>query len=138
MPDRPRIGPVNASYSAHATRRAAVTRSGSGSVVAKASTYSGCRRQAFSMRPYRDGILFALLALMLMAGCAGPSGKGTATASSPGVNLAGFPPGFRDGYADGCNSARMPLGTQKDEPRFKSDVQYAQGWRDGYDICKKR
>lgn len=83
-------------------------------------------------------VLVYLMALAVAAGCAGPSVRETSTARSPGVNLSGFPPAFRDGYADGCNSAKMLLGSKKDEPRFKSDAQYAQGWRDGYDICKKR
>lgn len=56
----------------------------------------------------------------------------------PNVNLAGFPLAFKDGYADGCASAKALVGRKKDEQRFKTDTQYAQGWRDGYDICKKR
>lgn len=62
----------------------------------------------------------------------------TPKAQSPNVNLAGFPPAFKEGYADGCASAKALVGSKKDDQRFKSDVQYAQGWRDGYDICKKR
>jgi hypothetical protein len=53
------------------------------------------------------------------------------------VNLGGYPPAFRAGYADGCDSAKRLAGTTRDEARFKSDPMYATGWRDGYDICKK-
>jgi len=60
-----------------------------------------------------------------------------ATPAKPGVNLAGFPPAFRDGYADGCNSARLLVGVKRNEERFKSDSLYAQGWRDGNDVCGK-
>ena len=61
-----------------------------------------------------------------------------ATPEKPGVNLAGFPPEFREGYSDGCNSARSVVGVKRDEARMKSDPQYAQGWRDGHDMCKGR
>ncbi|HET9701058.1 MAG TPA: hypothetical protein VFP70_09070 [Burkholderiales bacterium] len=54
------------------------------------------------------------------------------------MNLSGFPPEFREGYSDGCNSARSLVATKKDEKRMKSDPQYAAGWRDGYDMCKRK
>jgi hypothetical protein len=53
---------------------------------------------------------------------------------TPPVNLAGFPPAFREGYAAGCDSARART-TRRDEQRFKADRQYANGWRDGLDAC---
>ena len=56
-------------------------------------------------------------------------------AEEPELNLAGYPPAFRDGYSDGCNSTRVSVGKKRDEPRFKSDSMYAAGWRDGFDIC---
>lgn len=77
--------------------------------------------------------LAALAALSALAGCAAP-----ATSDKPGVNLSGFPPEFREGYSDGCNSARSLVATKKDEKRMKSDPQYAAGWRDGYDMCKRK
>ena len=77
--------------------------------------------------------LCLLSLLVLLFGCAGePSIK----KQSPSVNLSGYPAAFRDGYSDGCASARG--GLRRDEPRYKSDGQYALGWRDGYDICKTR
>jgi hypothetical protein len=54
------------------------------------------------------------------------------------VNLAGFPPAFRDGYADGCQSAKPFAAKHRDDARYARDTQYASGWRDGYDICRKR
>jgi hypothetical protein len=53
------------------------------------------------------------------------------------VNLGGYPPAFRAGYIDGCESAKRLAGRTRDEDRFKSDPMYATGWRDGFDICKK-
>ncbi|TCV90450.1 hypothetical protein EDC63_101423 [Sulfurirhabdus autotrophica] len=53
------------------------------------------------------------------------------------VNLSGFPPAYKVGYQDGCESVdRSEM--KKDIKRFKTDSQYASGWRDGYDLCKKR
>ena len=74
-----------------------------------------------------------MVAAVLVAGCAG---RPAPTAAAPGVNLSGYPPEFRAGYADGC--ASVDAARKRDEPRFKSDVNYAQGWRDGYDICRRR
>ena len=65
-----------------------------------------------------------------------PAGTCVPTAAAPGVNLSGYPPAFRAGYADGC--ASVDAARKRDEPRFKSDAEYAQGWRDGYDICRRR
>ena len=56
----------------------------------------------------------------------------------PQVNLAGYPPPFREGYLDGCNSARQNTQSIKDSERYESDSMYAAGWRDGYDICSNK
>jgi hypothetical protein len=52
------------------------------------------------------------------------------------ANLSGFPPEFRQGYADGCASAKGPR--VRDEARNREQPQYASGWRDGFDICRRR
>jgi hypothetical protein len=75
----------------------------------------------------------ALLALLTAVG-----GCGTPETKAPNVNLAGYPPVFRAGYVDGCNSARRPDNLKKDEERFKREPQYAAGWRDGHDICLRK
>jgi hypothetical protein len=72
-----------------------------------------------------------ILASVLVGACASPKPP------PPKVNLAGFPPAFRDGYADGCQSAKPGAAQRRDEGRFAHDRQYAMGWRDGYDICRK-
>lgn len=54
------------------------------------------------------------------------------------VNLGGYPPAFRAGYVDGCESARRLIGAVRDEARFKADPMYATGWRDGFEICKQK
>lgn len=53
------------------------------------------------------------------------------------VNLSGFPPAYKAGYQDGCDSVDRSE-KKKDIKRFKADSQYASGWRDGFDLCKKR
>lgn len=70
---------------------------------------------------------------LLVAGCASQS-----TPPAPAVNLSGYPLEFKQGYADGCASARPNAARKRDETRFKADANYAQGWRDGRDICGKR
>ena len=74
------------------------------------------------------------LAAVLAAGCAGQP----AATPQPKINLSGYPPEFRQGYTDGCASATPNAVRKRDESRFKADANYAQGWRDGHDICGKR
>ncbi|MBI4190138.1 MAG: hypothetical protein HY525_06325 [Betaproteobacteria bacterium] len=76
--------------------------------------------------------LVMALAMALTAGCASQP----APAPQPKVNLSGYPLEFRQGYADGC--ASVNAARKRDEARYKSDANYAQGWRDGYDICRRQ
>ena len=77
-------------------------------------------------------LILAIPVLALAAGCTSQP----APAPQPEVNLSGYPSAFRDGYADGC--ASVNAARKRDEARFKSDANYALGWRDGYSICKAR
>ena len=61
-----------------------------------------------------------------------------AQASRPAYNLAGYPPAVRDGYIDGCESAKGTRYGRKDAKRFAADAQYQMGWNDGFGICGKR
>lgn len=77
---------------------------------------------------------------VLVTGCASapaPDPQSTPTPKAT-VNLSGFPAEFKQGYADGCLSARPNTARTRNEERYKSDTNYAQGWRDGYDICRRR
>lgn len=72
----------------------------------------------------------AALVLLLLAACqtAPPPQK-------PRFNLSGYSPAFRQGHADGCQSAG---GTQRrDERRFREDADYMMGWNDGRSACRK-
>jgi len=81
----------------------------------------------------RGGRALAVVAMLAACGCA----QAPATASAPHVNLSGYPLGFREGYADGCNSAHGKSGYQ-DTARMRKDKFYAQGYRDGLDNCGRR
>ena len=72
-----------------------------------------------------------VLGIALLCGCA-------VQKKEPNVNLGGYPPEFRAGYVDGCESAKRTVGLKKDAERFKREPQYATGWRDGLDICSKQ
>jgi len=61
-----------------------------------------------------------------------------AKASRPTYNLAGYPPAVRDGYIDGCESAKATPYARKDAGRMSSDPQYSMGWNDGFSICQKK
>jgi len=90
----------------------------------------------------------SLLILLAAAGCATqraiPTGPETAAAATerraqapkPTYNLAGYPPAVRDGYIDGCESAKHSSYARKDAKRMAGDAQYEMGWNDGFGICK--
>lgn len=58
-----------------------------------------------------------------------------AQAAPPAYNLAGYPPAVREGYIDGCESARESEHARKDARRMAADAQYAMGWNDGFSLC---
>lgn len=85
-----------------------------------------------SMR--RGQVRLAWLACALaLAGCAQQPAKGTA---KPAVNLSGYSPAFKEGFAAGCDTANGR--PRRDERRFNDEVQYARGWEDGRSICARR
>jgi hypothetical protein len=96
-----------------------------------------CRREP--RRPWAAGFL-VFCAGIALAGCAQSPAAPERRSSSPvaaagaSVNLSGFPPEFRQGYADGCASAKGAR--VRDEARYR-DPRYASGWRDGFDICRR-
>ena len=59
-------------------------------------------------------------------------------APRPQYNLGGYPPSVRDGYIDGCETARKSTYGRKDVKRFGADPQYQMGWNDGFSICKRK
>jgi hypothetical protein len=41
----------------------------------------------------------------------------------------------RDGYIDGCETAKKTQYARKDAKRMAADAQYEMGWNDGFGIC---
>jgi len=52
------------------------------------------------------------------------------------VNLSGYPPAFKQGFRDGCDSFRGNY--RRDASRFNSDNNYTIGWQDGFSICRRQ
>ncbi len=86
---------------------------------------------------------------VLAAACAGPAPRPAeetpaqaqerrARAPRPQYNLSGYPPAAREGYIDGCETAKKSPYAHKDEKRFAADAQYRTGWNDGLSICSRR
>ena len=87
----------------------------------------------------------AILAALLLAAACGTLQPDTpqqaqekrVKATRPAYNLAGYPPAVREGYIDGCESAKKSTYARKDAKRMGEDAQYRMGWNDGYSICGK-
>jgi len=82
------------------------------------------------------GGLVVFASLIVLAGCESPASKpSSASGESPrtAYNLSGYPPAFKDGYADACSSPR-----RRNDERFKSDADYSMGWNDGQSACRGR
>jgi hypothetical protein len=61
-----------------------------------------------------------------------------ARAALPTYNLTGYPPAVREGYIDGCETAKKSEFARKDTKRMAGDPQYSMGWNDGFGICGKK
>jgi len=59
-------------------------------------------------------------------------------APKPTYNLTGYPPAVRDGYIDGCETARGSRYGRKDAKRIAAEPQYKMGWDDGFSICQRK
>jgi hypothetical protein len=94
------------------------------------------RKQIISRRT----IAALCAATALVAACAGlPQQQQQPSQPLPPeqrVNQTGYSSAFKQGYADGCNSAQSSR--RRDEQRYKSDANYMIGWNDGFSICSKR
>jgi hypothetical protein len=90
-------------------------------------------------------IVGACLLITVLAGCAAtekaqrPAGSlaPSRPTARPIYNLAGYPPAFKDGYIDGCETAKKSAYALKDKRRFANDKQYRLGWNDGFSLCSR-
>ena len=81
--------------------------------------------------------------IFTVAGCATtgqdqrPQGPLPAS-TRPTYNLTGYSPAFKDGYIDGCETAKKTSYGIKNERRFSADSQYRMGWNDGFSLCRAK
>lgn len=86
-------------------------------------------------------LVTTILLVMIIAGCATtgqsqrPSGP-PPPSTRPAYNLTGYSPAFKDGYIDGCETAKKTPYGFKDARRFSTDTQYRMGWNDGLSVCR--
>ena len=73
----------------------------------------------------------AVLLAAVVAGCGAPE-----RAPERQPNLSGYSQAFKQGYADGCDSAGARK--RRDEERYKAEADYKMGWNDGYSVCRRR
>jgi hypothetical protein len=91
------------------------------------------------------------LLIAVVSGCAstGPSTGPSAepnqrpagpppVSARPAYNLAGYSPAFKDGYIDGCETAKKSAYSAKDARRMSADTQYRLGWNDGFSLCRRK
>jgi hypothetical protein len=79
--------------------------------------------------------ILALALILLVAGCA------TQILEQERRKVEHQPVPYQDGYVDGCSTGTRAAGNpyfqlKKDVARFDADKFYAQGWNDGFNICK--
>lgn len=67
-----------------------------------------------------------------------PSAAPLPPSARPTYNLTGYSPAFKDGYIDGCETAKKSSYGVKNERRFSSDNQYRMGWNDGFSLCRSK
>lgn len=93
---------------------------------------------------------FIILIVLIVSGCSTqqkyqlPAETSESTAGTlpettrPIYNLTGYPLGTKEGYIDGCETAKRTSWAFKDLNRYESDGQYRMGWNDGFDLCKDK
>jgi len=81
----------------------------------------------------------SLLLASILVGCSSPSlrpGAEDPAHVTDSVNLSGFPPEYKRGFAAGCEYARSASG--RSAQPAKGDASLVQGWKDGRDYCRTR
>ncbi len=67
----------------------------------------------------------------LLAACTAAPGP-----KPPQVNLGGYSEAFKQGYAEGCESAGA-RSQRRNEGRYKTEADYMMGWNDGFSACRR-
>lgn len=99
--------------------------------------YHRLRTQVVTMR-----LIVVVFLVLMHTGCATKDFSRSSRPSEPlppstrpTYNLAGYPTAFKDGYIDGCETAKKTSYGFKDKRRFSKDKQYRMGWNDGFNLC---
>ena len=83
-------------------------------------------------------LIIVIFMTSMVSGCAMtgyPSGP-LPPSTRPNYNLTGYPPAFKEGYTDGCETAKRTSYGRKDEHRYATDQQYRAGWDDSFSLCR--
>jgi hypothetical protein len=87
-------------------------------------------------------LIVAVILVTTVAGCTTTTNQGERppgplpATTRPVYNLTGYSPAFKDGYIDGCETAKKTRFGLKNKNRFSADTQYKLGWNDGFSICR--
>jgi hypothetical protein len=81
-------------------------------------------------------LLITSTLLALLAACASYQPPQQSQQPARRVNLSGYSTAFKQGYADGCDSAQSAR--RRDERRYQGDTDYMMGWNDGNSACRRR
>lgn len=85
------------------------------------------------------GIALLLPLCAALTGCNSQSlrpGANNPAQVTQSINLSGFSPEYKSGFAAGCASVQDASGRRNKPP--PKDATFVQGWRDGVDYCKPR
>lgn len=89
-------------------------------------------------------LIAPIFVVTIVAGCTTtqvqqerPAGPLPQTAR-PVYNLSGYSAAFKDGYIDGCETAKKTRYAVKDQRRFSTETQYKLGWNDGFSLCRPK
>ena len=83
--------------------------------------------------------VFLPLLCAILAGCSSSTlrpGADDPARVTNSINLSGFPPEYKRGFAAGCEDAKNASGRAARHP--KGDAVLVQGWKDGRDYCSPR
>lgn len=87
---------------------------------------------------HREVVCAAVLMAILMVGCANQKEGASRPAPAPAsVNLSGYSATFKEGYAEGCESAGSRT-QRRNEGRYKTESDYMVGWNDGHAACGRK
>jgi hypothetical protein len=84
-------------------------------------------------------IAVSLLLSAVLVGCASQPlrvGADDPAHVTDSINLSGFPPEYKRGFAAGCEKAKDAPGRAATRP--KGEASFVQGWQDGVDYCRSR